>query len=215
MGTLKLSNSSGNFVALTPPSSIASDVTLTLPNTDGDSGQYLQTNGTGTLSWQTVTDTTGWTWGDSANALSGTSVSVTGIPSTARRIIINFYEVSLDAAQNFFIRVGDSSGLASSGYFTRSVQFFGGSVYDTYFSSGWYTYGLNSAGYSMNGTITLDKMDGNKWLGVAFVDSGTATDNSNFLIGEVALSGTLDRVGLVTASGNFDNGKFFVSYLEP
>lgn len=213
---LRLKNSSGNYVELNAPSSIATDFGLTLPVNDGDSGNFLRTDGSGTLTWATPTDTgTGWTWGDSANALSGTSVSVTGIPSTARRIIINFYEVSLDAAQNFFIRVGDSSGLASSGYFTRSVQFYGGTVYDTYFSSGWYTYGLNSTGYSMNGTITLDKMDGNKWLGVAFVDSGTATDNSNFLIGEVALSGTLDRVGLVTASGNFDNGKFFVSYLEP
>jgi hypothetical protein len=52
---LRLKNSSGNFIALDAPSSIATDVTLTLPNTDGDSGQYLQTNGSGALSWQTVT----------------------------------------------------------------------------------------------------------------------------------------------------------------
>jgi hypothetical protein len=50
---LRLKNSSGNFIALDAPSSIATDVTLTLPNTDGDSGQYLQTNGqAGALSWQ-------------------------------------------------------------------------------------------------------------------------------------------------------------------
>jgi len=51
---LRLKNSSGNYIALDAPSSIASDVTLTLPNTDGDSGQYLQTDGSGGLSWQTV-----------------------------------------------------------------------------------------------------------------------------------------------------------------
>ena len=52
---LRLKNSSGNFIALDAPSSIATDVTLTLPNTDGDSGQYLQTDGAGALSWQTLT----------------------------------------------------------------------------------------------------------------------------------------------------------------
>ena len=52
---LRLKNSSGNYVELNAPSSIATDFGLTLPVDDGTSGQYLQTNGTGTLSWQTVT----------------------------------------------------------------------------------------------------------------------------------------------------------------
>ncbi|MEK9769271.1 MAG: hypothetical protein VW683_10160, partial [Betaproteobacteria bacterium] len=43
-----------NYVAFTAPSSIASDVTWTLPNADGSSGQVLSTNGSGTLSWATV-----------------------------------------------------------------------------------------------------------------------------------------------------------------
>ena len=54
---LRLKNSSGNYVELNAPSSIATDFGLTLPVNDGDSGQYLQTNGTGTLGWQTVADT--------------------------------------------------------------------------------------------------------------------------------------------------------------
>ena len=47
----------GGSVALDAPNSTDSnaDVVLTLPTNDGDSGQYLQTNGTGTLSWDTVT----------------------------------------------------------------------------------------------------------------------------------------------------------------
>jgi len=43
-----------NYVAFTAPSSIASDVTWTLPNADGSSGQVLSTNGSGTLSWATA-----------------------------------------------------------------------------------------------------------------------------------------------------------------
>lgn len=43
-----------NYVGIKAPASIASDVTWTLPSTDGTNGQALVTNGTGTLSWTTV-----------------------------------------------------------------------------------------------------------------------------------------------------------------
>jgi hypothetical protein len=43
-----------NYVAFTAPSSIASNITWTLPATDGSSGQVLSTNGSGTLSWVTA-----------------------------------------------------------------------------------------------------------------------------------------------------------------
>ena len=41
----------GNFVALQAPNSIAADLTLTLPATDGSSGQFLKTDGSGNLSF--------------------------------------------------------------------------------------------------------------------------------------------------------------------
>jgi len=44
---------SSNWVAFQGASTIASNVTWTLPSADGTSGQVLQTNGTGTLSWAT------------------------------------------------------------------------------------------------------------------------------------------------------------------
>ena len=40
-----------NKVSLQGPSSLSSDVTLTLPNSDGSSGQFLKTNGSGVLSF--------------------------------------------------------------------------------------------------------------------------------------------------------------------
>lgn len=43
-----------NYVALKAASSIASNVTWTLPSADGTSGQTLTTDGTGTLSWTTA-----------------------------------------------------------------------------------------------------------------------------------------------------------------
>ena len=44
---------SSNWVAFQGAATIASNVTWTLPSADGSSGQVLQTNGTGTLSWVT------------------------------------------------------------------------------------------------------------------------------------------------------------------
>ena len=43
-----------NYVAIKAPDTIASNLTLTLPSTDGTNGQALVTNGTGTLAFATV-----------------------------------------------------------------------------------------------------------------------------------------------------------------
>lgn len=49
-GTLRLSGSSSGYVGLAPAVA-AGSTTYTLPSADGASGQFLSTNGTGTLSW--------------------------------------------------------------------------------------------------------------------------------------------------------------------
>jgi hypothetical protein len=50
---LRLNGSSSGYVELDVPAAAGSH-TLTLPDGGGSSGQYLQTNGSGGLSWQTV-----------------------------------------------------------------------------------------------------------------------------------------------------------------
>ena len=49
-GTLRLSGSSSGYVGLAPAAA-AGSTTYTLPSADGTNGQFLSTNGTGTLSW--------------------------------------------------------------------------------------------------------------------------------------------------------------------
>jgi len=44
----------GNYIALKAPDSLSADVSFTLPSSDGTSGQVLQTNGSGVLSFATV-----------------------------------------------------------------------------------------------------------------------------------------------------------------
>jgi hypothetical protein len=52
--TLRLNGSTSGYVEIDAPATAGSN-TLTLPNGNGSSGQYLQTNGSGALSWAGVT----------------------------------------------------------------------------------------------------------------------------------------------------------------
>ena len=49
------SDNGSNFVALKAPDSVGSNLTLTLPSSDGSNGQVLGTNGSGTLSFVSTT----------------------------------------------------------------------------------------------------------------------------------------------------------------
>ena len=60
MSSLKFYEASAlgsNYVALKAPLSVTNDVTWTLPDADGTSGQVIKTNGSGTLSFTTVVST--------------------------------------------------------------------------------------------------------------------------------------------------------------
>ena len=50
-GRIKLSNGVTNYVAFNAPAIIPANVTWTLPSTDGATGNFLITDGSGTLSW--------------------------------------------------------------------------------------------------------------------------------------------------------------------
>jgi len=83
---------SSNWVAFQAPATVSSNVTWTLPSADGTSGQFLKTNGSGTLSWDTsagavtsvggqtgaVTYATSWAVGTGATAATNTDLDVSG-----------------------------------------------------------------------------------------------------------------------------------------
>jgi hypothetical protein len=57
-GALRFADTdSSNYVAFKSPGTVATNVTWTLPATDGSGGQALSTNGSGTLSWASVSST--------------------------------------------------------------------------------------------------------------------------------------------------------------
>ena len=57
-GTIKFNegtNNGAHFVGLKSPNSLAASYTLTLPSDDGDANEFLQTDGSGNLTWAAVT----------------------------------------------------------------------------------------------------------------------------------------------------------------
>ena len=60
-GDLRLADAdSSNYIAIQSPTTVASNVTLTLPDTAGSADQALTTNGSGVLSWSTISGGAAW-----------------------------------------------------------------------------------------------------------------------------------------------------------
>ena len=81
---------SSNWVALQAPATVASNVTWTLPSADGTSGQFLSTNGTGTLSWASQSSSGGMTLLASLNNAS-TDLTISSIPTTYKDLYIRVH----------------------------------------------------------------------------------------------------------------------------
>jgi hypothetical protein len=82
-GDLRLADSSGGeYVALQAPTTVASNVTFTLPGADGTADQVLTTNGSGVLSFATISGGASWqavqTTGFTAVAGEGYFIDTTG-----------------------------------------------------------------------------------------------------------------------------------------
>jgi hypothetical protein len=82
-GDLRLADSSGGeYVALQAPTTVASNITFTLPGADGTADQVLTTNGSGVLSFATISGGASWqavqTTGFTAVAGEGYFIDTTG-----------------------------------------------------------------------------------------------------------------------------------------
>ena len=85
-----------NKVTITAPSAIASDYTLTLPADDGDADQFLQTDGSGTLSWA---------------AASGGGVISDPYSATVIKVLPNQFVINDDAGRPLFVEDDTSNTL--------------------------------------------------------------------------------------------------------
>ena len=215
MSPIKLNGSTSGFVALDAPAAAGSN-TLVLPTGNGSSGQYLQTNGSGALSWSTSgLPAQVLTLGTSVASTSGTSIDFTSIPSTVKRIALIMSGVSTSGTSHIAIRLGTSSGIVSSGYsgsftYQGAGSDAGTQVPTTYF--GIWSGSTNDTTYS---NVLITNVTGNTWVysnngGMISGASGYGTIGG----GTLALSGTLDRVRITTGNGTdtFDAGTINIMY---
>ena len=210
---IKLNGSTSGSVALDAPADTSpsgTDVTLTLPTSAGSSGQYLQTDGSGTLSWQTVTDTgTQWTDG-TRQTLSGTDITFSSIPSNVILIQITILEMSFNGASDLRIRLGDSGGEESTGYMGRAYATTSVKQMTTDAFGFEYT---NAASYIYSGQIRIFNHDSNDWFSEGRVFQENANDYMGYT-GRKTLSDQLTQVRLFASGGHsFDSGSVTLHYL--
>jgi len=79
-GELRLADTdSSNYVGFKSPGTVGTNLIWTLPSTDGTNGQVLQTNGTGTLSFTTITGYSAPTLGSTTVTSGATITTISGL----------------------------------------------------------------------------------------------------------------------------------------
>ena len=216
--SLRLNGTTG-YVELEAPAAAGSN-TLVLPDGDGNSGAFLQTDGNGVLTWATPVDTTtNLTRSTAVATTSGTSVDFTDVPANVRRITLMFDQISFDTSTNWQIQLGDSAGFETSGYYaSNGYAFYNGTTNSTGHQTG-FVFGYSSVGFGTSGRMVIENLTGNTWVANAITACGTVnatiTSWATFMsAGVKTLSDTLTQVRLTTVSGTstFDNGQVNVMY---
>jgi len=143
-------------------------------------------------------------------------VDFTNIPSNAKRITIQYFNLDSDGELAF--RIGDSGGIETSGYAAEAARIYGGGGSGNsafYHTDKW---GTNWGGSNMrrNGHFVLTNTTGNSWVGSGLL--GIDENNGSwyamiYFAGSKTLSGTLDRVRVYDiGSNNFTSGTVRMYY---
>jgi hypothetical protein len=152
---------------------------------------------------------------ETAKSATGISVDFTGIPSWARRITLMFVNVSLNNTANMLVRTGTSGGISSTNYASTS-NYLTGNVGSSSANStnGFSVTTAATAANSLSGQIVLSNYTGDSWIATGLWDFSNTTGTTGMLAGHNFLSGTLDRVSILSADGvgTFDNGIVNIMY---
>lgn len=173
----------------------------------GTSGQVLQSNGTSAPSWVTPTTITS----DTVKTATGTSISFTGIPSTAKRITVLFNGVSLSGADDLLVQVGTAGGVVTTGYISRDAQAVNGGSGLGSSSTAGFVVTIGDLARECYGAMTIYLQTGNTYVSSHAVSSGGSRGGGGG--GTVTLSGALSQV-LIKASGSnsLDAGTINIMY---
>ena len=177
---------------------------ITLDGTAGITTSSSLTTGTGAV-YNSIQS------GTAVASTSGTSIDFTSIPSWVKRITVMLNGVSTNGSSIVQIQLGAGS-VTTSGYNGITGNFTNATVPSAAtFSSGFATSSGGSASDIRYGAFTLTTLGSNTWICTSqFVVGAFATYGN----GQIALSGTLDRVRMTTVNGTdtFDAGSINILY---
>ena len=144
--------------------------------------------------------------GDNPKATtSGTTASWASIPAGVEYIEIFFNGVSLSGTNNLLVQIGDSGGIETTGYVSRTTT-----DGETLSSTSGFIAKLGSAGQTIHGKMELHHLGSNLWF--ASYTFHTTTDSWTGS-GTKTLSAELTTVQLAaTGADSFDAGSAYLRY---
>lgn len=199
---LEASGAGTNYTSFTCPN-LTANVNYTLPVDDGTASQFLQSNGSGTLSWATAA---GFTLGTEQASTSGSSISFTGLPSGVKMIVISLIGVSTNGTGTVQFQIGDSEGLETTSYNTQTEAH----TTVTEYTGGWtIDFAIATAAIYGQLILVLEDSSDNTWTATG--QFWNTLQSQRHPVGSKALSLTLDRVAMVTTD-TFDAGAINIAY---
>lgn len=149
-------------------------------------------------------------------ATSGTTKDFTGIPSTARRVVILFNGVSSTGANDILIQLGVGTTPTTTGYQnSQSTLSYPSGIVNTTSTAGIPIFN-NLGSYVFTGRIVLELLDStaNTWIVSGHLMSTVTTIGIVVSGGVITLSGSLGMVRLTTTTGTptFDAGSVNISW---
>ena len=167
-----------NYIALQAPASIASNVTLTLPATDGSAGQHLKTDGSGALGWATDSTTD-----SSKMPLAGGTF--TGIVNYANGKAVRFYELTGNGSN--YVGLKAAAALSADTTYTLPTADGNADEFLKTNGSGALSWGLSSSG-ATGGSTDAIFVENERTVTTSY--SITATKNAHS-VGPIAINNNI------------------------
>ena len=167
----------------------------------------MKTNGSGALSFASVTETI--TSGTYTSLGTGTHLDLsTGNSTNVIKYELMFRSVSTNGSNDWQFQLGDAGGIETSGY--SVVAGYDGSNEGTSSrTDGFRWTGAGSAGFIMDGKFSLTRIHSNIWWGVGDLVRTEGGSTLYYFKGSKELSAAITQIRIMASSNlstNFDGG---------
>ena len=155
-----------------------------------------------------------FTQGTEQATTSGTDVTITGVPSGTKMVVISFMGYKNATAADLLVQLGDSGGIETSGYLGDNSNITGATMATSGSTTDSMQVNILAAADVVHGTMILALADtSNTWTQMHVCSASSA--NKSFWGGaEKALSGELTQLKVGAAAGStMDAGTVNIMYM--